>query len=80
MASPGLASKPRASLQTRFGSGLLLRMDQALGSAVQINPKDTALRQRLTELQEAQEQRERAARLLLQAQSDLEAQKLTSAF
>jgi len=53
---------------------------QALGSAVQINPKDTALRQRLTELQEAQEQRERAARLLLQAQSDLEAQKLTSAF
>jgi serine/threonine protein kinase len=53
---------------------------QALGSAVQINPKDTVLRQRLTELQEAQEQREKAARLLLQAQSELEAQKLTTAF
>jgi len=27
-----LASKPRASLQTRFGSEVLLRMDQAPGS------------------------------------------------
>jgi serine/threonine-protein kinase len=53
---------------------------QALGSAVQINPKDTKLRQRLTELQQAQDQREKAARLLLQAQSELEAQKLTTAF
>ena len=31
-----LASKPRASLQTRFGSELLLRMDQALGSAAEV--------------------------------------------
>ena len=31
-----LASKPRASLQTRFGSGVLLRMDQALGSAAEV--------------------------------------------
>ena len=53
---------------------------QALGSAVQINPKDTVLRQRLTDLQEAQEQRERAGRLLVQAKSELEQQKLTSAF
>ena len=53
---------------------------QALGSAVQINPKDTVLRQRLAELQEAREQREKAARLLLQAQNELEAQKLTTAF
>ena len=53
---------------------------QALGSAVQINPKDAALRQHLTDLQQAQEQRERAARLLLQAHSELESQKLTSAF
>jgi eukaryotic-like serine/threonine-protein kinase len=53
---------------------------QALGSAVQINPKDTVLRQRLTELQEEQEQREKAARLLVQAKSELEQQKLTSAF
>lgn len=28
-----LASKPRASLQTRFGSDVLLRLDQALGTA-----------------------------------------------
>lgn len=53
---------------------------QALGSAVQINPKDTVLRQRLTELQEEQEQREKAARLLGQAKSELEQQKLTTAF
>jgi serine/threonine-protein kinase len=53
---------------------------QALGSAVQINPKDAALRQRLADLQEAQEQREKAARLLVQAQSELESQKFTSAF
>jgi protein ImuB len=31
-----LASKPRASLQPRFGSELLLRMDQALGSAAEV--------------------------------------------
>jgi protein ImuB len=31
-----LASKPRASLQTRFGSEVLLRMDQALGSAAEV--------------------------------------------
>jgi protein ImuB len=31
-----LACKPRASLQTRFGSGVLLRMDQALGSAAEV--------------------------------------------
>ena len=53
---------------------------QALGSAVQINPKDAALRRRLADLQEAQEHREKAARLLVQAQSELESQKFTSAF
>jgi serine/threonine protein kinase len=53
---------------------------QALGSALQINPKDTALRQRLTELQRVQEQRDKAERLLQHAQSELELQKLTSAF
>ena len=31
-----LASKPRASLQTRFGSEVLLRMDQALGWAAEV--------------------------------------------
>jgi protein ImuB len=31
-----LASKPRASLQPRFGSELPLRMDQALGSAAEV--------------------------------------------
>jgi len=53
---------------------------QALGSAVQINPKDAALRQRLADLQDAKEQREKAARLLVQAESELESQKFTSAF
>jgi protein ImuB len=28
-----LAAKPRSTLQTRFGSELLLRLDHALGSA-----------------------------------------------
>jgi protein ImuB len=31
-----LATKPRGSLQTRFGSAVLLRMDQALGSAAEV--------------------------------------------
>jgi protein ImuB len=31
-----LASKPRASLQTRFGSEVLLRLDQALGTAMEV--------------------------------------------
>ncbi len=33
-----LASKARASLQTRFGSALLLRLDQALGAVVEVLP------------------------------------------
>ena len=31
-----LASKPRASLQTRFGSDVLLRLDQALGAVAEV--------------------------------------------
>jgi protein ImuB len=31
-----LASKPRASLQTRFGSDVLLRLDQALGAVTEV--------------------------------------------
>jgi serine/threonine-protein kinase len=53
---------------------------QALGSALQINPDDTVLRQRLTELQRAQEQREKAERFLVHAHSELELQRFTSAF
>ena len=54
--------------------------DQALGSALQINPGDTALRERLSELQIAQERRETSARLLSNARNELQLQKLTSAF
>jgi tetratricopeptide (TPR) repeat protein len=53
---------------------------QALESALQIDPADIALRQRLSELQKAQEQRVKAERLLVHAQGELELQKLTSAF
>jgi protein ImuB len=31
-----LATKPRGSLQTRFGPDVLLRMDQALGAASEV--------------------------------------------
>jgi hypothetical protein len=39
-----IASKPRAGLRLRFGGGVLLRLDQALGSAQEaltlVRPKD----------------------------------------
>jgi serine/threonine protein kinase len=65
----------KAIIEGNYGEGI-----QALGSALQISPADTALRLRLSELQKAQEQREKAERLLTQARSELESQKLTSAF
>ncbi len=53
---------------------------QVLGSALQINPTDMVLQQRLKELEAAQEQRQRAERLLAQAQNELDLQNFTAAF
>jgi serine/threonine protein kinase len=52
----------------------------ALGLALQIQPSETALQVRLVELQTTQEHHEKTQRLLTYAQSQLDAQKLTSAF